>query len=309
MSKFKQILTDVGYGSVRGLMLLFSKQPLKVHYSWSKVIAWLLRDVLKYRKSVIYTNLAWAFPEMQYKEIEDAADKYYDHMADLIVESIWFGGSSSNRIRKSRIAEFANMEVVSDLTKAGRSVIVLDSHCGNWELMGGYRSYMKDETPFPLNRDDFFVVYKELSNRVFDKVFYQNRISPEPGYQGLVESKKLLRLMLSRRDKPSVYLVNNDQYPGVNGIYIGSFLGQPTTAHAATATLAHKMGFAVVFQKMEVVSRGHYRISFEQITDDASKVDAKYIVSEYMRHLEAEILEQPYNWLWSHKRWKNKKAE
>jgi len=287
-------------------MWLFGQQPLKVHYGWSKVIAWLMGSVMGYRKEVIYTNLAWAFPEKSYAEIKQIAKQYYLRVADIIVEAIWFGGSSAERLRKQGIVRYENIDCLGEFKKAGKSVIILDSHCGNWELMGGFLNYDTGGAPFPIGRDEFYVVYKELTNKVFDKVFYSNRIHPLPGFKGIVESKGLLRHILAHRGQSSFYLINNDQYPGKRGIDVGTFLNQHTTAQGATATMANKLGLGVVFMKMQIESRGHYVISFETIAEDASLMDPAEITKRYMQCLEAQILELPYNWLWSHKRWKNK---
>lgn len=172
--------------------------------------------------------------------------------------------------------------------------------------MGGFMNYDSPEAPMPIARDELFVVYKELTNKVFDKVFYNNRINPVPGFKGVIESKGLLRHILAHRNQPTYYLINNDQYPGKRGVDVGMFLNQPTTAQGATETLANKLGLGVVFMKMQIESRGHYVITFEPICEDASLMDPEEITREYMKHLEAQILEVPYNWLWSHKRWKNK---
>lgn len=306
MSKSKDKRVAFAAAVVRGCIRLLGRQPLKVHYVWSKGISWFLRKVVHYREEVVYINLGWAFPEKSYREIKDIAKAYYDHMADIIVEAVWFGGSSPERLHRQRLVEIANIDVLHGLMDSGRSVVVLDSHCGNWELLGGYQQYVYGEAQRPVSKDSFFVVYKELSNKVFDRVFHDNRKNPVPDYKGLVESKGLLRHFLSHRNDRFIYLVNNDQYPKQAGVDVGTFLNQQTTALAATASMAHKLGMAVVFMRMDNDRKGHYTISFETIAEDASRMDPVDITREYMRRLEAEIRENPANWLWSHMRWKNK---
>ena len=43
--------------------------PLKVHYFWADVIAWVLRSVVGYRREVIAINLARSFPEAGYDHL------------------------------------------------------------------------------------------------------------------------------------------------------------------------------------------------------------------------------------------------
>jgi len=306
MSKIKDMMVAGTAAFVRGLMWLLGQQPLKVHYFWAKGISWFFRKVLHYRETVVYTNLGWAFPEKSYKEIEQIAKAYYDHIADIIVEAIWFGGSSPKRLHKQRIMEITNVDLLHEMMEPGRSVVVLDSHCGNWELMGGFQSYVYNDAKYPVGLDQFYVVYKALTNKVFDRVFYNNRKSPVPEFKGIIESTGLLRFFLKHKEDRFVYLINNDQYPKQAGVNIGSFLNQETTALVGTATMAHKLGMAVVFMRMDNDRKGHYTITLEPIVADASQMDPVEITKEYMKHLEAEIREYPANWLWSHKRWKNK---
>ena len=51
-------------------------------------------------------------------------------------------------------------------------------------------------------------------------------------------------------------------------------------------------------------ARGKYEISFIKLCDDASRFEPEEIVRMYYAELEKEINETPFNWLWSHKRWK-----
>ena len=41
-------------GIIRGLMVLFSKLPLKFHYFMGDVISWLAKNVIRYRTDPIY---------------------------------------------------------------------------------------------------------------------------------------------------------------------------------------------------------------------------------------------------------------
>ncbi|MBQ3821345.1 MAG: acetyltransferase, partial [Bacteroidales bacterium] len=51
-------------------------------------------------------------------------------------------------------------------------------------------------------------------------------------------------------------------------------------------------------------SRGHYKIKYVTIADDASSLSAEDIMRRYYKLLEADIEAQPWNYLWTHNRWK-----
>lgn len=300
-------MSNIGVLCVRGMMRLLGKQPLKVHYFWADVIAWVLRVPLRYRRDTMVTNISRSFPTARYAEVRALVKANYRHIAELIVEAIWFGASDLERLRKQRIVEFSNLDTLSEIFAKGRSVMILDTHCGNWELLGGVLAYNYSGIEPPFTEENFHVVYKALSNKLWDRVFYENRRAPMPGYEGQLESSGLLRFMLKNRENQKIYLINNDQYPSQAGCDVGRFLNQDTTALKAAPSLAVKLGMAVVYMEMKNDRRGHYSITFKTITEDASRMTPEEITEIYCRNLEAEISSVPANWLWTHKRWKNHK--
>ena len=55
---------------MQGLLRVFSALPLGFHYAWAGFFAWLLRDVMHYRRDVVMINLSRAFPDKKYKELK-----------------------------------------------------------------------------------------------------------------------------------------------------------------------------------------------------------------------------------------------
>ena len=298
-------MKKIGVALVRGLILLFSKLPLRCLYGIGSVFSWFVAKVFHYREGVVMTNLARSFPELPYWDLESIADAYYRHMGDIIAETIWFGGSDYDRIRKQRICTIANPEVLNEAFESSPGVVILNSHCGNWEIMGGFCVYNYDERhPNPYVEDDMYVVYKKQNSGVMDEVLKRNRINCKRDYQGMLEASQLLRSALKNKGKKSIYICNSDQHPYVGRFFLGNFMNQPTYAMKGVVGVAHKMNMSVLFMRMVHKARGSYEISFVKLCDDASGHDPEEVVRMYYRELEKEIRETPHNWLWSHKRWK-----
>lgn len=298
-------MKKIGVALVRGLILLFSKLPLRCLYGIGSVFSWFAAKVFHYREGVVMTNLARSFPELPYWDLESIADAYYRHMGDIIAETIWFGGSDYDRIRKQRICTIANPEVLNEAFESSPGVVIMNSHCGNWEIMGGFCVYNYDERhPNPYVEDDMYVVYKKQNSGVMDEVLKRNRINCKRDYQGMLEASQLLRSALKNKGKKSIYICNSDQHPYVGRFFLGNFMNQPTYAMKGVVGVAHKMNMSVLFMRMVHKARGSYEISFVKLCDDASGHDPEEVVRMYYRELEKEIRETPHNWLWSHKRWK-----
>jgi KDO2-lipid IV(A) lauroyltransferase len=68
--------------------------------------------------------------------------------------------------------------------------------------------------------------------------------------------------------------------------------------------MANEYGFSVVFFAVKKIKRGYYEIELKLITEDPKKLRYGEITEAHTRLLEHEIIGNPANWLWSHKRWK-----
>ncbi|MBO4446965.1 MAG: lysophospholipid acyltransferase family protein [Bacteroidales bacterium] len=294
---------------LKAIFFPLSKLPLKVLYAFSGFLAWVLGRLIGYRRADVLVNLSRAFPEKKYKEIKQLYKEYYRHMADIIVETIWFGGCRNpRRLRRARIMEVMNPEVLPAKGENGPSAMILYSHCGNWELYGGIENYFNNTGDCPFTEQNFCVVYKKLSSAAWDEFLRDNRFAPlhdRKNFPGYIESKNLVRHAFNNRDERKFYNINTDQRPyygGSDTIEV-EFMGQKCRTMSAAAAIARKFSMQLFFLRMSIAGRGHYRLEYVPICDDASKMSVQEIMDRYYQLLEAEIREQPYNYLWSHRRW------
>lgn len=294
----------------KGFLRLAGRLPLRVHYAFGTFVAFLAEKVLHYRTADVMINLSRSFPEMKYDDLKELSHSFYRHFGDIIAETIWFGACRSReRLVRQNICEIVNPEVLQRSFDNSPSVMVMYSHCGNWELFGGMLYYNNTEHPFTVKEDDICVVYKRLSSSMWDWIMKDNRCAPlekRDTFEGYVESNDMMRFALRHRGRKMVYNINTDQSPYYNaaGTVDVDFLHQPTRSMTGAATLANRLGFSVLYLNMLPVSRGHYLIEFTPICDDASKVSPEEIVGQYYRLLEKDINAMPHNYLWSHRRWK-----
>lgn len=294
----------------KGFLRLAGKLPLGFHYAFGAFVAFLAEKVLRYRREDVMINLSRSFPEMKYDGLKDLSRRFYRHFGDIIAETIWFGACRSDkRLTEQRICEVVNPEVLQHCYDNSPSVMVLYSHCGNWELYGGMPYYNFTGRAFPLTEDNVCVVYKRLSSHMWDRIMKDNRCAPlksRDTFEGYVESNDLMRFALRHRDRKMIYNINTDQSPYYNakGTVDVDFMHQPTRSMTGAAALACRLGFSVVYLNMRPASRGHYLIEYTPICDDASGMSPEDITGQYYRLLEKDLNAMPYNYLWSHRRWK-----
>ncbi|MDB5282390.1 MAG: hypothetical protein JWO06_1465, partial [Bacteroidota bacterium] len=78
----------IAYYLIIPILYFFAWLPTSVLYVLADGVAFVLRDVLGYRKQVVLTNLRNSFPEKTEAEIQQIAKDTYTHLADRVVENI-----------------------------------------------------------------------------------------------------------------------------------------------------------------------------------------------------------------------------
>lgn len=305
MNEMKKIAVNI----VRAILVLLSKLPLKFHYFMGDIFAWLARSVFRYRSDVVMVNLSRSFPDKKYGAIKNIAKDFYTHFGEIVAEAIWFSGSSYKRLYDSGIVTVTNPEEFNELFDSTPSMTVLSTHCGNWELLGGFLGYRTSTgVKVALEEEQIRVTYKRLTSPVADEVFRRNRVAPleKVGTSCEIESMSMLRHAVANRDRKLVYIYPTDQAPYWKAARhpIGEFMHQQTNAMLGSVGVACKMSHSVMYMKMKRVERGRYEMTLIPICRNASEMSAEEIMRKYYDLLQEEIDETPANWLWTHKRWK-----
>src|SRR3546814_17938561 len=108
--------------------------------------------------------------------------------------------------------------------RAGKGVIAVTAHYGNWEL-GIHRISLFTEHPA-------LIIYKPLHNKAFDTVY--NAIRSRFGAI-MVPMKLTLRKIIAYRHQPHISVFVADQPPGRRETnYLLSFLNQDTAVYTNT---------------------------------------------------------------------------
>jgi KDO2-lipid IV(A) lauroyltransferase len=66
---------------------------------------------------------------------------------------------------------------------------------------------------------------------------------------------------------------------------------------------------AVMLAGIRKLRRGHYRVTLDRITDDASEMAQGEVLRKYVANIERQLEAQPENYLWSHRRWKHQRPQ
>lgn len=280
------------------LIRIFSRLPLSVLYFMADTMLYpLMYYVVGYRRKIVDKNLRNSFPEKSDKERKQLEKRFYHHFADTIMEIIYGYRISDEEMRERFV--FENVEVVEALAHKNKGVFFMLGHLGNWEWIADIGKRYTDSSIMEYN------VYRQLKSPSADKAMLALR--NKRGGGGCIEKSQLLRRLVAmrRQENPITIGLISDQKPSPRNAHVWTtFLNQETAFLDGGEVLARKFGYAVTYVHVGSPKRGYYRARFEVISDNPATMNPNDITLAYAKHLEANILESPELWLWTHNRWK-----
>ena len=302
-------MTKIFANLLYSLLYLLSLLPLKFLYKISDLISFFLFKVFRYRMNVVYTNLARSFPNMKYSELNKEVKKYYQYLGDMTVESIWCLSASPKQLKS--LIKIQNPELMYKQLSRDSNMLFVVGHSGNWELLliaiSKASDYMRAKSSASKEINPFYTVYKSAKGKVVDLMVKKMRARRynDLNLKGeLICSKKVIRKIFKSRNTIGSYGFIADQSPSSSDKFVINFLNQPTYMIAGPEYLARKLNMGVTYMYMNRIKRGDYEVKYTEITENAANEEDGFVISQFSKLLEKDIISNPYNWLWSHKRWK-----
>ncbi|REE25447.1 KDO2-lipid IV(A) lauroyltransferase [Winogradskyella pacifica] len=285
----------IAYILIYPILWLISILPFRLLYGFSDVIYIFMYRIFGYRKTTVKENLRLVFPDKSEKEISEITGKFYHHFCDMMVEAIKSLTISEAQMNKR--FKFTNVELINDLEKKQRNIILMCAHYGSWEWIFILQRHIEYKG---------YAVYKRLKNKYFDKLVKRIRakynshlITTKETYGVLLKSKK--------KDELTINGFVSDQSPKAHkAFHWNEFMGIKVPMYTGAEMLAKKLDMAVVFFSVKRVKRGYYETTFTTITENPKEYKDYEITDLFFKMVEKQILEAPQYYLWTHKRWKHR---
>lgn len=278
------------------ILWLISILPFRLLYLFSDFVYIIIYKVFRYRKDIVRSNLAKAFPNLSDKELLVIEKKSYHHLCDIFLEMIKTMTISRKEIERRYI--FTNLQTYLDLEKKGKSIALLCAHYASYEWAVSMNFHITFEG---------FGIYKQISNKYFDRLVKKIRSKFKAH---LITTRQTRSTIEENKSKGilGVYGFASDQTPsGKNALYWNSFLGIETPIHYGAESLAKRYDMNVVFLRGKKVKRGYYEATFEVLSEDVKSIPNYQLSEIFMRKVEEQIIEAPEFYLWTHKRWKKRR--
>ncbi|MFM7511681.1 MAG: lysophospholipid acyltransferase family protein [Bacteroidota bacterium] len=272
----------------QGLSLL----PMSFFHALSELAVLLLSKVIRYRREVLEQNIRTVFPNHSSKEVNQLINQFYRNFADTFTESIKLLSLSNAQIDKRCTIDFA---LVRQLMQEGKSVQLMAAHQFNWEYVN---QVIPSQIPGP-----YYFVYRTIQSPIFNQLFLFLR-SRQGGKPIVAEAFAAARDQIFAQ--PAALILGADQNPSFpeRALWI-DFFGKATPFHPGPAKGAIAKNAAMVMLNLTRKKRGYYHLDATLIARDCATYTPEQLTWLYKKETERLILENPSNYLWSHRRWRH----
>jgi KDO2-lipid IV(A) lauroyltransferase len=251
-------------------------------------VAWAL---LPRRRAVTLDNLQRAFgSDRAAEELHRLGRRCFEHLGMNLVEACVFFFRPP-AVLLSRVA-LEGVEHLDAAAAAGRGILLLTAHLGNWELLAASHALSR----FPLS-----VVVRPLDNPMMDRVVA--RFRRRAGVELIAKRRGLRDILDALRRHRMVGILLDQNAARAEGVFV-PFFGAPASTSKALAVIALRTGAPVVPVFIRRAARGRHTVRAEPALPAPPDGDIAAYTRAFNRAIEAAIRRAPEQWFWLHARWK-----
>lgn len=243
-------------------------------------------------KKITYNNLALAKDlNLSQKEIQRISKESFQN---LTINSLEYFRLKRSRHKMNQVVKGKNLDPMYDLLNKGQGVVCVTGHISNWELC------FLDHT----QKCSGMAIGKQIKNpKLYN--FIQSIRQMHGG--NIIEMKNAISEGVQQIKKGFFFSMVNDQ-AYTSSSYSYPFLGARAWTSPAPALIAYKANAPIFSVTTRRLSGGKYEYSLSKpIWPDLTKPlkqEVKRMMDLVLQDFEKEVKENPGQWLWQHKRWK-----
>jgi len=292
---FFPVWNFIEYLFVHTTFVLINAFPINVSTWMARRIGDAAFLILLRRRKVALNNLTVAFGNSKSeKEKKRLTRESFRNLATCFME--FFRSPKFAKISEKHI-QFQGVEHIERALAKAKGLILVMSHLGPWEYLGfipylkGYRSA---------------ILGKAIKNPYLYRRVKALRRMMNLDYIDKDEKAKKIFSLLKKNYGIAIAI---DQWAGNEGIWV-DFFGKPTSTTSVPAELAKRTGCTLLPAYCVRLASGEYQIHIEPEVllreNDTNSVENT--TKELNSRLEDEIRAFPEQWMWTHKRWKDKRT-
>jgi len=249
----------------------------------------------KHRK-IISANLDLAYAgALKAEEKKEIALSAFMNLIDTVFGIMRRDGISKDEVVKN--VTFEGDEIVQKYKDAGKKIIFVTGHQGNWELLSQSIAIHFDITLVGVGR--------ELDSALMDKVLRKNR---ERFNVEMVNKKGATKGCIKALSQGKAIGILVDQAIRKNQSIEVEFFGHKATHSPLASILSRKFDIALIPAFIQTEDYKHYHVKVYEplpcVKTDNQEADLAQLTQAKADIMQKAIEANPKQWFWMHKRWK-----
>ena len=262
-----------------------------------KGISWLVYSISKKHQQIIHTNLDIAFNKtLTPKEKKSYGISAFTNLLDTTLGIIARDGMKKNKVIEN--VTFEGEEIVKHYQDAGKKIIFITGHQGNWELLSQSIAIKFDLTLVGVGR--------KLDSDLMDKVLKENR---ERFNVEMVYKKGAMKGCIKALSQNKAVGILVDQSIRKNQSIEVDFFEHPVTHTPLASILSRKFEIDLIPAFISTNDYVNYHVKIyepiKSLKTDNQEEDLAKLTQAQANAMQVAIEAHPKEWFWMHKRWKN----
>ncbi|MEO7724394.1 MAG: lipopolysaccharide heptosyltransferase II [Chthoniobacterales bacterium] len=279
------------YFLYRAALALITALPLRVVFAMGQALGFCAWILLPSYRELARRNVEIALgAEKSEAEKRRIVRRHFQQLGANLLS-----GMKLNAMPLEQVAALVATEGADEVhrqLRAGRPIVVVLSHLGNWELFAQivphYFAYIRLST-----------VYQKLGNRYLDQFVRQQRarfgVELFDRSEGFQEAIRLLR-------GGGMIGILSDQHAGDHGLWT-PFFGRLASTSPLPALLCKRTGATLIVASLYTDGPGKWRMTFSSPFGSPNE-SVPVLTAQTNAAIAEQIRRAPEDWFWVHNRWK-----
>ena len=263
--------------------------PFRLQVCFGKIIGKLIYPFMTELRKTAYSNISNCFPEKKQSQVTILVKQHFEAIGISLFETANAYYASDKKIEKMLIIN--NEQYFTEALKKEGGIILLCSHF--MPLMLGSRALLIKHT--------IANIYRPQNNKLFDQVMVRGYVKNGAVMIKNTDTRSIMKAI--RNSLPIWYAPDQDL--GKNNSIFAPLFGIQTATASATSRLAKNNNTRVIPYSFIRVKDG-YEMSFDKPLKNYPSGNAIKDASKTNQILEKQILKNPEQYLWIHRRFKTR---
>ncbi|HKO55044.1 MAG TPA: lysophospholipid acyltransferase family protein [Thermoanaerobaculia bacterium] len=280
------------YAALRLLQKLAGLLPLDALRAFGRFLGRLAWLVLLRERGRALEHIRLAFPEWSEAQRRDTIKKMFRHLGQSLMEILWL--PRLDDAARARLTQWEGLERLQPYLDAGRGVVIFTAHVGNWEWLANAFGALGAPTS---------VLQRERSDPRLNR--FITEVRARVGVQTIDRGSNASALQMLKAIKRGALAFVIDQNIRTDSVKV-PFFGRPALTPIGPAKLAVRAEAVVVTILIERRPDGTHLAHVSEPIETRRDDDPVALTARATREIEEQIRRVPEQWVWMHRRWRDR---